>query len=46
MTLKTWLVTYLRLGNWGNGDYQVLVESSGKFDYLMTLIKQSFAKHS
>jgi predicted transport protein len=34
------------VGHWGNGDYQVLVESSGKFDYLMTLIKQSFAKHS
>jgi predicted transport protein len=34
------------VGHWGNGDYQVLVESSGKFDYLMTLIKQSYSKHS
>ena len=34
------------VGHWGNGDYQVLVESSGGLDYLMTLIKQSFAKHS
>jgi predicted transport protein len=34
------------VGHWGNGDYQVLVESNEEFDYLMTLIKQSFAKHS
>ena len=34
------------VGHWGNGDYQVLVESSEKLDYLMTLIKQSYAKHS
>ena len=34
------------VGHWGNGDYQVLVESSETLDYLMTLIKQSFAKHS
>ena len=34
------------VGHWGNGDYQVLVESSENLDYLMTLIKQSFAKHS
>lgn len=34
------------VGHWGNGDYQVLIESSEKLDYLMTLIKQSFAKHS
>ena len=34
------------VGHWGNGDYQVLVESSEKLDYLMTLIKQSYTKHS
>jgi predicted transport protein len=34
------------VGHWGNGDYQVTVESSGEFDYLMTLISQSFAKAS
>ena len=34
------------VGHWGNGDYQVLVESSESLDYLMTLIKQSFEKHS
>ena len=34
------------VGHWGNGDYQVLVGSSEGLDYLMTLIKQSFTKHS
>jgi predicted transport protein len=34
------------VGHWGNGDYQVLVESSETLDYLMTLIKQSYTKHS
>ena len=34
------------VGHWGNGDYQVFVESSEKLDYLMTLIKQSYKKHS
>jgi predicted transport protein len=34
------------VGHWGNGDYQVIVESSEKLDYLMTLIKQSYSKHS
>jgi predicted transport protein len=34
------------VGHWGNGDYQVLVESNESLDYLMTLIKQSFEKHS
>jgi predicted transport protein len=33
------------VGHWGNGDYQVLVESSDDLDYLMTLIKQSYSKH-
>jgi predicted transport protein len=35
-----------KVGHWGNGDYEVHVASSDEFDYLMTLIKQSFAKHS
>jgi len=34
------------IGHWGNGDYQVNVESSEKLDYLMDLIEQSFAKHA
>ena len=34
------------VGHWGNGDYQVIVESSAPLDYLTTLIKQSYAKHS
>ncbi len=34
------------IGHWGNGDYQVTLESSEPLDYLMTLIKQSYAKHS
>jgi predicted transport protein len=34
------------VGHWGNGDYQVTVNSSEPLDYLITLIKQSYAKHS
>jgi predicted transport protein len=34
------------VGHWGNGDYQVIVESSDELDYLMTLVKQSYAKQS
>ena len=34
------------VGHWGNGDYQIIVESTDEFDYVMTLIKQSFMKHS
>jgi predicted transport protein len=34
------------VGHWGNGDYQVIIESSDGFDYLMTLVKQAYIKHS
>jgi predicted transport protein len=34
------------VGHWGNGDYQVLVESSENIDYLMVLIRQSYLKRS
>ena len=34
------------VGHWGNGDYQVIIDSNTAFDYLMTLIKQSYTKHS
>ena len=34
------------VGNWGNGDYQVIVESGELLDYLMTLIQQSYANIS
>ncbi len=32
------------VGHWDNGDYQVIVESNEPLDYLMTLIKHSYAK--
>ena len=35
-----------QVGHWGNGDYQVSLDSSEEFDYLLTLIKQSYSKHS
>lgn len=34
------------VGHWCNGDYQITLESSEQLDYLMTLIKQSYTKHS
>ena len=34
------------VGHWGNGDYEVFIKSADELYYLMTLIKQSFAKHS
>ena len=34
------------IGHWGTGHYEVSLESSEPLDYLMTLIKQSYAKHS
>jgi len=34
------------VGHWGNGDYEVAIKSVDDFYYLMTLIKQSYAKHS
>jgi predicted transport protein len=34
------------IGHWGNGDYEVSITAADDFNYLMTLIKQSYAKHS
>ncbi|MGD0071336.1 MAG: DUF5655 domain-containing protein [Candidatus Bathyarchaeia archaeon] len=34
------------VGHWGNGDYEILVKPTDDLYYLMTLIKQSYAKHS
>ena len=34
------------IGHWGNGDYEVIVKSADDIYYLMSLIKQSYAKHS
>jgi predicted transport protein len=34
------------IGHWGNGDYEVIVKSADDLYYLMSLIKQSYAKHS
>lgn len=33
-------------GHWGNGDYEVLLESKDQLDYLMPLIRESFRKNS
>jgi predicted transport protein len=34
------------IGHWGNGDYEAIVKSTDDLYYLMSLIKQSYAKHS
>lgn len=34
------------VGKAGNGEYQVDVKPSADRDYIMTLVKQSYAKHS
>jgi predicted transport protein len=34
------------IGHWGNGDYEIKLEKGDDVDYLMTLIKQSYKKHS
>jgi len=34
------------IGHWGNGDYEVNINLDSDLDYLMTLIKQSYKKHS
>jgi predicted transport protein len=33
-------------GHWGNGDYEIILKPGSDLDYLMTLIKQSYKKHS
>ena len=33
------------LGHWGNGDYRINVDNSDSFDYLMTLIRQSYKEN-
>lgn len=32
-------------GHWGNGDYCITVESEEEFEYLLSLIKQSYEKN-
>lgn len=34
------------IGHWGNGDYEITIKPDSDLDYLMTLIKQSYKKHS
>jgi len=34
------------IGHWGNGDYEIIMKPNSDLDYLMTLIKQSYKKHS
>ncbi len=33
------------IGHWGNGDYELRLRDESDFDYVMTLIKQSFTKN-
>jgi len=35
-----------KTGHWGNGDYEITIKPNSDLDYLMTLIKQSYKKHS
>ena len=35
-----------KIGHWGNGDYEIIIRPNSDLDYLMTLIKQSYKKHS
>lgn len=35
-----------KVGHWGNGDYQISLTPTSDLDYLITLIKQSYEKHS
>ncbi len=34
------------IGHWGNGDYEIILKPGDDLDYLMTLIKQSYKKHT
>lgn len=34
--------TVTNIGHWGNGDYEITIRDSDSFDYIMTLIKQSY----
>jgi predicted transport protein len=33
-----------KLGRWGNGDYQVGLDESTDFDYVLGLVRQSFER--
>lgn len=33
------------VGHWGNGDYEILLNSNSDFEYIMSLIKQSWRKN-
>ena len=35
-----------KIGHWGNGDYEIIMKPDLDLDYIMTLIKQSYRKHS
>jgi len=34
------------IGHWGNGDYEIIIKPKSDLDYVMTLVKQSYKKHS
>ena len=34
------------VGHWGNGDYEIIVKSNISIDYVLSLIKQSYDRHS
>lgn len=38
-------VDMVKIGHWGNGDYQVRVNDNEDFDYILSLIKQSYKRH-
>jgi predicted transport protein len=35
-----------KIGHWGNGDYEISIDSNTDIDYLMFIIKQSIQYHS
>ncbi len=34
------------VGHWANGDYEIIIGSKDELDYIMTLVRQSYKKHS
>jgi len=42
--LKGYARDVSEIGHWGNGDYEIIVDTRTDLDYLMTLIKQAYNK--
>ena len=34
-----------KIGHWGNGDYELQISSDEDFEYIMSLIKQSYKRN-